>query len=162
MEEKRREIRCVVCGVCGCVVLTCPFFSKLPDIHVRSPISVLSPVFPWIVEHATDTLNKCLVASDGKSAYERLKRRQHRGMLLPFGTAVMFRVAGKVPGGVMTERWHLGTRLGKRFHTEEHIVARKGRWPCDQIKGGESDAWMIWARSRAFRGPLWSFERCTA
>ena len=26
----------------------------------------------------------------------------------------------------MTERWHLGTWLGKRFHTEEHTVARKG------------------------------------
>ena len=26
----------------------------------------------------------------------------------------------------MTERWHLGTWLGKRFYTEEHIVARKG------------------------------------
>ena len=26
----------------------------------------------------------------------------------------------------MTERWHLGMWLGKRFHTEEHIVARKG------------------------------------
>ena len=63
--------------------------------------------------------------SDGKSAYECLKRRQHRGVLLPFGTAVMFRV-GKVPGGVMTERWHLGTWLGQRFHTEEHTVARKG------------------------------------
>ena len=37
--------------------------------------------------------------SDGKSAYERLKRRQHQGVLLPFGTAVMCRVAGKVPGG---------------------------------------------------------------
>ena len=23
----------------------------------------------------------------------------------------------------MTERWHLGTWVGKRFHTEEHIVA---------------------------------------
>ena len=94
--------------------------------RVGSPISVHSPVFPWIVEHATDILNKCHVASDGKSAYERLKRRQHRGVLWPFGTAVTFRVAGKVPGGVMTERWHLGTWLGKRFHTEERIVARKG------------------------------------
>ena len=44
--------------------------------RVGSPISVHSPVFPWIVEHATDILNKCHVASDGKSAYERLKRRQ--------------------------------------------------------------------------------------
>ena len=77
--------------------------------RVGSPISVHSPVFPWMVEHATDILNKCHVASDGKSAFERLKRRQHRGVLLPFGTAVVFRVAGKVPGGVMTVRWHLGT-----------------------------------------------------
>ena len=58
-----------------------------------SPISVHSQVFPWIVEHTTDILNKCHVASDGKSAYEPLKRR----------------------GG-----------LGKRFHTEEDIVAREG------------------------------------
>ena len=25
----------------------------------------------------------------------------------------------------MTERWHLGTWLGKRFHTKEHIEARR-------------------------------------
>ena len=30
--------------------------------RVGSPISVHSPVFPWIVEHATDILNKCFVA----------------------------------------------------------------------------------------------------
>ena len=71
-------------------------------------------------------LNKCHVASDGKSAYERSKKRPHREEFLPFGAAVMFRIAEKVPGGVMTKRWHLGTWLGKRFHTEEHIVARKG------------------------------------
>ena len=94
--------------------------------RVKSPISVHSPVFPWIVEHATDILNKCHVSSDGKILHERLKKRPHRGELLPFGTAVMFRVAGKVSGGLMSERWHLGTWLGKRFHTEEHIVARKG------------------------------------
>ena len=96
--------------------------------RVGSPISVHSLVFPWIVEHATDTLNKCKchVAGDGKSAYERLKRRQHQGVLLPFGAAVMSRVAEKVSGGPMMARWHVGTWLGKRFHTEEHIVARKG------------------------------------
>ena len=52
-----------------------------------------------------------------KSAYERLKKRPHRGELLPFGAFSDVH---------MTERWHLGTWLGKRFHTEEHIVARKG------------------------------------
>ena len=83
-------------------------------------------MFPWIVEHATHILNECHVESDGNSTYERLQRRQHREVLLPVGTALMFRVAGKVPGCVMTERWHLGTWLGKRFHREEHIAARKG------------------------------------
>ena len=70
--------------------------------RVGSPISVHSPEFPWIVQHATDILNTCHVATDGNSAYERLKRRQHRGVLLPFAAAVMFRVAGNDPGGVMT------------------------------------------------------------
>ena len=96
--------------------------------RVGSPISVHAPVFSWIVEHATDILNNCHVASDGKSAYERLKRRQHRGVLLPFGTAVMFRVAGKVPGGVMTERWHVA---GKMFPHRRTHCGTKGRWSCD-------------------------------
>ena len=100
--------------------------------RVGSPISIHSPVFPWIVEHTADILNKCHVASDGKSAYERLKRRQHRGVLLPSGTLVMFRVAGKVPGGVMTER--------KAIPYRRTYCGTKGRWRCDQIKGSEGDA----------------------
>ena len=77
--------------------------------RVGSPISVHSPVFPWIVEHATHILNTCHVASDGKSACEKLKKRPHRGELLQFAASVMFRVAGKVSGGLMKERWHLGS-----------------------------------------------------
>ena len=108
--------------------------------RVGSPISVHSPVFPWIVDHATDNLNKCHVASDGKSAYERLKKRPQRGKLLPIGASVMFRVAGKVPGGLMTERWHLGTWLGKTVPHRTTHRGTKGRWPCDQIKGCEGHA----------------------
>ena len=132
--------------------------------RVGSPISVHSPVFSWIVEHATDILNKCHVASDGESAKERLKRRQHRGVLLPLGAAVMFRVAGKVPRGVMTERWHPGTWLGKRFHTEEHLVARKGDGLVIRARALKAilkrQLLMIWTRSRVLRGSLWSLERC--
>ena len=71
-----------------------------------------------------DILKKCHVASDGNTAFERLKRRQHRGMLLLFGTVVMFRVARKVPGGVVT---------GDGF-----VIKRR--------------RWRIWTRSRALRG----------
>ena len=107
--------------------------------RVGSPVSVHSPAFPWIVEHATDILNKCHVASDGESAKERLKRRQHRGVLLPLGAAVLFRVAGKVPRGVVTERWHLGTWPGKTLPHRRTHCGTKGRWPCDQSKGIESN-----------------------
>ena len=46
--------------------------------RIGSPISVHSLLFPWIVEHATNILNTCHVASDGKSVCERFERRQHR------------------------------------------------------------------------------------
>jgi hypothetical protein len=67
--------------------------------------------------------NKKLVASDGKTAFERLKRKKHHGVFVKFCKKIMFRVQGKVDGGVVTERWFEGIWLGKRFHTEEHIVA---------------------------------------
>ena len=70
------------------------------------------PVFPWIVEHATDILNICHVTTDGKSAYERLKetpavqsgwegpRRSHDGEM----------ALGNVVGKTISDRrallWH--------------------------------------------------------
>ena len=66
--------------------------------RVNSPISVKDPVFPWIVEHAADLLNKCQIAADGCTAFERLKLKKHRGEMHPFGSTIMFRVAGKPRG----------------------------------------------------------------
>ena len=145
--------------------------------RVGSPISVHSPVFPSIVEHATDILNNCHVASDGKSAYERSKKRPHRGELLPFAASVMFRVAAKFPGGLMTERWHLGTWLGKRFHTEEHIGARNGDGlvirsravevmpeptTMDDLDAIKGSPWAPFGRDQGLSVvSLWSFSRCT-
>ena len=132
--------------------------------RVESPISVHSSVFPWIVERATDILNKCLVAGDGKSAYERLKKRPRRGELLPFGASVMFRVAGKLPGGLMTEIWHLGTWLGYcgtkgviRSRVVKVMPEPTTMDDLDAIKGSP------WAPSRLWRDvlpdvprPIWS------
>ena len=64
-----------------------------------------------------------LLGADDWTALERLTGKKHRGEVLPFCAPVMLRVSGKVQGGVMTERWFEGVWLGKRFHTEEHLVA---------------------------------------
>ena len=92
--------------------------------RIGQRIEVTHCVFAWLVEHAVDLLNKFHVAADGKTAFERLKGKKHRGEVLPFCAPVMLRVSGRVQGGVMAERWFEGIWLGKRFHTEEHLVAR--------------------------------------
>ena len=80
----------------------------------------------WIVEHAADILNKCRVASDGKSAYERLK------MTSTSRCALETRLSGDVQSCWEGSRRSLagevapGHVAGKTCHTEEHIVARKG------------------------------------
>ena len=45
--------------------------------------------------------------------------------MLEFCTKVMFRVAGKVQGGVMTERWYEGIWLGKSALSDEHLILKK-------------------------------------
>lgn len=87
-------------------------------------IDVQSAVFEWLVEHAVDVVNKFLVGIDGRTAFQRLKGKTYRGETLPFCAKVMYRVCGKVPGGLLVERWFPGVWLGKRFSSEEHLVAR--------------------------------------
>ena len=45
--------------------------------------------------------------------------------MVEFGTAVMFRMCGKVQGSSMGERWFHGIFLGKKAGTEENIVMRE-------------------------------------
>jgi hypothetical protein len=47
------------------------------------------------------------------------------GNMLEFGSPVMFRVSGKVAGGIMQERWFPGVWVGKKLHTDEHMVMKE-------------------------------------
>ena len=67
----------------------------------------------------------------------------------------------------MTERWHLGTWLGKHFHTEEHIVARKGdglviRSTPVKAMSEETTLDDLDAIKGSSWASLWSVERCLA
>ena len=94
------------------------------EARVGEKLPVTHAVIPWLVEHAADLANKCMMGKDGRTGYERLKGKGSRGEILEFGSMVMLRLAGKVQGGLMQERWVEGIWLGVRFHTGEHIVAR--------------------------------------
>ena len=79
--------------------------------------------FPWLVIHSADVLNKYLVGSDGPTAYERIKGRAFSGVILEFGSVVLYKVSSKVQGGLMQPRWERGVWLGKQWGTEEHLIA---------------------------------------
>jgi len=90
---------------------------------IGAEVKVESPVFAWLVEHAADLHNKFHVYADGKTSYEKVKGRKYKGEILEFGQAVHHRVPGKTQGGLMAPRWLPGTWIGKRFSSEEHVVA---------------------------------------
>ena len=76
--------------------------------------------------------SRASIWDDGNSAYERLKRRQHRGVLLPLRTAVMFSScwegSRRCHDGEVAP-WHVA---GKTFPHRRKHCGTKGRWPCDQ------------------------------
>ena len=54
--------------------------------------------------------------------YERIKGKKYHGEMVEFGR-VMYKIPCKPEGGLMTERWVLGTWLGKRALSDERVVA---------------------------------------
>ena len=92
----------------------------------KKNLSVHHPGFTWLVEHCADTLSKCIVDKDGRTAYERVKGRKYHGHVYEFGSVVLHNIPGKPQGRLMSERWFRGVWLGKRWGTDEHIVSHQG------------------------------------
>jgi hypothetical protein len=90
---------------------------------IKGVLPVTSAAFTWLMEHVADIENKCHVRLDGTTSYEQIKRKKHNGEMFQFGCQIMHRLPGKPQGSLMAARWLPGTCLGKRFNTEEHIVA---------------------------------------
>ena len=60
------------------------------------------------------------------TAYEKVKGREYSGVMLEFGSIVLYKVSAKVQGGVMAPRWMKGVWLGKRFVWGGRSVVRAG------------------------------------
>ena len=96
------------------------------ELAVGKRLSVVAPIFEWLVQHAADVLTKCSVGQDGRTPYERLKGKRYHGLMVPFASMVYLKVPGKLQGGVMSERWIPGMWLGKRWTSDEHVVGLSG------------------------------------
>ena len=95
------------------------------ETRINEMLSVRHLLFAWLVEFCADLHNRFQIGSDGKTAHQRLKGTHSSQVMVEFGTAVMFRVCGKVQGSSMGERWFHGIFLGKKAGTEENTISPK-------------------------------------
>ena len=93
------------------------------DAKLKTEVEIGSPAVSWLVENVADIVNKQNVGEDGKTPYERIKGKKHHGEFCEFGSQVMHKVPVKPQGGLMAPRWLPGTWLGKRWNSDEHLVA---------------------------------------
>ena len=71
-------------------------------------------MLPFLVRHSAWQITHCLVKSDGKIPYERLRGRQYGGRVAEFAEVVHFtdpRKAADMPK--LDDRWSVGLWLGK-------------------------------------------------
>ena len=92
-------------------------------------VPTLHPIMTWLIPHAADMLTKLEVGSDGHTAYERLRKKKYRGEVVEFGSRVMYREPGALHAGrgKLESRWHEGIWLGKRWESDEHIIATENK-----------------------------------
>ena len=103
-------------------VRTVEEMERTSKLHLEGRISetlkITHKVIPWLIEHAVALVTRVQVGQDGKTSFERVKGKRFNGDILRFANPVMMRVAGKLQGGVMSERLFEGLYMGMRLHTK--------------------------------------------
>ena len=85
------------------------------------------PLTCWIVEHASDLLNKFLKGDDGKTPCQRLRGKIFKGNMVEFGERVhyMENLKGALKMNKLECKWGEGYYLGTRWRTGEAIIGTK-------------------------------------
>ena len=86
-------------------------------------IPATHPVMNWLVEHGADTPNRFHVGKDGRTPYERINGKSYKGHVVELGRTIYHKTPGKVRGGSMEARWQEGVWLGRRWASDEHLIA---------------------------------------
>ena len=102
-----------------CIVRTHKFALEK---RIGKKIPCAHPIMTWLVENATDMLNKFHVGKDGRTAHERIRGKPYHGEVVDFGKRVFHMYPGKHHGGSMKERWGKGIILGKLWTSDEYVL----------------------------------------
>ena len=85
------------------------------------------PVTTWIVEHASDLLNKFLKGDDGKTPYQRLRGKTFNGTTVEFGERVHYleNTKGSARMNKLEGKWSEGFYLGTGWRTGAAVIGTK-------------------------------------
>ena len=73
----------------------------------------------WLVQHAGETISKCQLGKDNKTANERLMGNTCKEHVVEVGERVYYKSG---PTEDLEPRWSTGTWLGKRWACGEHYI----------------------------------------
>ena len=122
----------------------------------RQRIGGEHPCIPWLIAHASDTINRCHVYKDGKTAFENWKGRQFRGQYREFGEGVLYMRPNSKGQDKFDVRWETGIWMGIADRTGEIIIGTKdGVVKARDIRSlEEKEAWDV-GRFNDIRGTPW-------
>ena len=81
--------------------------------------------FAWLVMHAANILNVFDLGRDGRTSFQRLRRRKMHPDLVEFGETMYYQPLKHHELGKAEARWDTGVFLGFRINSGEKIVATK-------------------------------------
>ena len=115
------------------------------------------PILPWLIRHASATINRYSVGKDGKTAHQRVRGRPFSAATTEFGECVWYRIVKGNKRGKLDARWGKGVWLGIREESNESLVGtplgvikirtfrRRGsmeeRWNLEEINGFRGVPW---------------------
>ena len=118
------------------------------------------PLTTWIVEHASDMLNKFMKGDDGKTPYQRLRGKTFQGTTVEFGERVHYleNIKGAPRKNKLDGKWSEGFYLGTAWRTGAAMIGtRQGVVRSSAVRRvGEHRRWDA-AGIMEMRGVPWKF-----
>ena len=112
---------------------------------------------PWLMAHASDTINRYQVHGDGRTAYHRWKGKQFNKECVEFGECVLYLKPGTRGKDKFDTRWEEGIWLGVKDRSLETVIGtNEGVIKVRDVKrkGTEEQRWDI-SKFNEFKGVPW-------
>ena len=88
-------------------------------------ISGEHPCIPWLIAHASDTVSRFHVYTDGKTAHENWRGRSFRGQYREFGENVLYLSPGTKGQDKFEVRWSRAFGMGSLIGQEKQLLERR-------------------------------------